>query len=83
MEFEKEAQLAGVPVVIINPAYTSKMCPKCTAIDDKNRKTQSEFCCTGCNYTEHADVVGATNIASAGAASISLLSSANLLQKAS
>ena len=78
-----KAQLAGVPVVIVNPAYTSQMCPKCTAIDKKNRKTQSEFCCTGCNYTEHADVVGSINIASAGAASISLMSSANLLQKAS
>jgi len=78
-----KAQLAGVPVVIINPAYTSIMCPKCTAIDKNNRKTQSEFCCTGCNYTEHADVVGSINIASAGATSIGLMSSANLLQKAS
>ena len=78
-----KAQLAGVPVVIVNPAYTSIMCPKCTAIDKKNRKTQSEFCCTGCNYTEHADVVGSINIASAGATSIGLMSSANLLQKAS
>lgn len=77
-----KAKLSGVPVVIVNPAYTSIMCPKCTAIDKKNRKTQSEFCCTGCNYTEHADVVGSINIASAGAASIGLLSSANLLQKA-
>jgi putative transposase len=32
-------------------------------MDKANRKTQSEFQCVQCGYAEHADVVGAINVA--------------------
>lgn len=79
---EYKAKLAGVKVVVVNPAYTSRTCPACGCCEKANRKTQSEFSCVGCNFTEHADIVGATNI-SAGATSIGSMSSVNQLQKAS
>jgi IS605 OrfB family transposase len=58
-----KAQLAGVPVLWVDPRNTSRTCPVCGRVDKANRKTQSEFQCVQCGHAEHADVVGAMNIA--------------------
>ena len=55
--------LAGVPVVVVNPRNTSRTCPSCDYIDKANRRSQSEFCCKSCGFSDHADHVGAINIA--------------------
>ena len=51
----------GIPHVAVDPAYTSKMCPKCFNIDDHNRKAKS-FVCTVCKHEDDADHNAAVNI---------------------
>jgi len=58
-----KAEQAGVPLVQVNPAYTSQRCTACGHTDKKNRTTQAEFLCQKCGFVEHADLVGADNIA--------------------
>jgi putative transposase len=57
-----KAQIAGVPVVQVDPAYTSQTCPECGHCERSNRRSQSEFRCKRCHHEQHADVVGARNI---------------------
>jgi len=61
-----KAKRVGVPVVFIDPAYTSQQCFSCKHIDKRNRKTQSDFCCTGCGFVDHADRNASNNIAHRG-----------------
>lgn len=58
-----KAALAGVPVVLVDPRNTSRACPACGHCDKKNRKSQSEFLCLACGFADHADHVGAVNVA--------------------
>jgi putative transposase len=60
---EYKAKLAGVPVVAVDPRNTSRTCPECGHIDKGNRSTRDLFLCRSCGHFDHADVVGATNIA--------------------
>ena len=60
---EYKAQLAGIPVVCVDPRYTSQMCSHCGFISKKNRKTQSDFVCQSCNFEANADFNAAINIA--------------------
>jgi IS605 OrfB family transposase len=62
-----KAVLAGVPVVYVDPAYTSQTCSSCGHLSKKNRPDQVTFCCTSCGFAEHADVNAARNIAARGA----------------
>lgn len=52
----------NVNVVLVNPDFTSQMCPKCGHISKNNRKSQETFCCEKCNYKNNADVNAARNI---------------------
>ena len=61
-----KAVLAGIPVVYVDPAYTSQMCSACGHVSKKNRPDQATFCCTSCRFAEHADVNAARNIAARG-----------------
>lgn len=61
-----KATLAGVPLELVDPAYTSRTCPACGHCEKKNRKSQARFECCGCGYAANADLVGATNIARGG-----------------
>src|SRR5512135_3490376 len=57
-----KARTAGVPVVFVDPAYTSKDCAECGHRDSRNRKTQATFRCVACGHTDNADRNAARNI---------------------
>lgn len=77
---EYKARRAGVPVIFVDPRYTSKGCPCCGTIDNKNRPNQATFSCVGCGHSGHADEVAARNIKLRAEAALSnpALSSARL-----
>ncbi len=60
---EYKARLVGVPVVKVDPRYTSKGCRVCGTIDDRNRPNQATFSCVSCGHCEPADLHAARNIA--------------------
>jgi len=49
-------------VVEVDPRHTSQTCPECGHVEQNNRKTQADFECQACGFTEHADTVGAINV---------------------
>lgn len=57
-----KAKLSGVPVLLVNPAYTSQKCSKCGHTCKENRRSQSEFVCVQCGYSINADYNAAINI---------------------
>jgi IS605 OrfB family transposase len=59
---EYKAQLAGVPVVAVDPRNTSRMCSACGHIDKANRKSQGSFVCLQCGYSANADFNAALNL---------------------
>jgi IS605 OrfB family transposase len=59
-----KARLAGIPVILVDPAYTSQQCSCCGCVDKRHRRSQSDFLCLSCGHTAHADVNAAKNIAS-------------------
>ncbi len=58
-----KARLAGMPVILVDPKYTSQQCAACGHIEKANRRRQSEFLCCACGHAAHADVNAARNIA--------------------
>ncbi|MEV0399016.1 transposase [Actinoallomurus sp. NPDC050550] len=50
-----KAHRAGVPVVFVDPAYSSKECAECGHVDRLNRISQALFTCRGCGVVAHAD----------------------------
>ena len=65
--FEYKALRSGVPVVYVNPAYTSQTCHACGNVDRKSRVDQATYKCCACGIVVHADVNAALNIAERGA----------------
>ncbi len=61
-KIEYKAELAGVPVVRVDPRNTSRTCPVCGCVDKANRPSQSVFSCIRCGFSGHADAVAAENI---------------------
>ncbi|MEW1774828.1 transposase [Streptomyces sp. NPDC086777] len=57
-----KARAAGVPVVYVDPAYTSRTCAACGHIDRANRVSQSRLVCRSCGFVDHADRNGSRNI---------------------
>ena len=57
-----KATLAGVRVVVVNPAYTSQICSRCGHGEHANRKSQARFLCRSCGFSAHADLNAAENI---------------------
>jgi len=58
-----KAQQAGIPLVLVDPAYTSKTCHICGQLGIRNGK---HFKCPSCNWSGDADFNGAKNIAFLG-----------------
>ena len=58
-----KAQRACVPVVLVNPAYTSQTCSTCLHVGPRRA---SLFSCANCSAVLDADVNGARNIAALG-----------------
>ena len=57
-----QAEKKGIKVHVTSPCYTSQMCPKCGHIHNDNRKSQEEFICLKCGYSDNADINAANNI---------------------
>lgn len=62
---EYKAKLSGIPVIPIDPHYTSQQCSVCGHIAKENRKTQASFECLNCGHTENADYNASKNIRAA------------------
>ena len=58
-----KAQLVGIQVEVVNPAYTSQKCPSCGV----NNKAKDRLYKCSCGYKQHRDIVGAINIMQAPA----------------
>lgn len=61
-----KAAFAGIPVVHVDPAYTSQQCSECGHTEKKNRPDQATFVCRACGVSLHADTNAAINIAHRG-----------------
>ncbi len=57
-----KARRAGVPVVYVDPAYTSRTCAECGHIEKANRVSQARFACRSCGFVDHADRNSSRNI---------------------
>jgi IS605 OrfB family transposase len=65
---EYKARRAGVPLVYVDPAYTSQQCSECGHIERRNRVDQATFACRACGVIMHADDNASHNIARRGEA---------------
>jgi IS605 OrfB family transposase len=63
-----KAERSGVPVLFVDPRYTSQSCADCGHTARNNRIDQSRFVCRSCGVVAHADWNAARNIANRGAA---------------
>ncbi|MGW6413438.1 RNA-guided endonuclease InsQ/TnpB family protein [Streptomyces vinaceus] len=52
---EYKAKRARVPLVYVDPAYTSRQCSQCGHTDRRNRQSQATFACRACGYLANAD----------------------------
>ncbi|MGW6705813.1 RNA-guided endonuclease InsQ/TnpB family protein [Streptomyces sp. NPDC054956] len=57
-----KARRAGVPLLFIDPAHTSRMCAECGHTDKLNRVSQGRFACRSCGFIDHADLNSSHNI---------------------
>ena len=70
-----KAALRGVPIIYVNPAYTSQMCSRCGNVQKTNGK---HFKCFVCGHNEHRDANAAFNIGNRGIESLSVSSGGSL-----
>jgi putative transposase len=68
---EYKSQLAGIPVISVPAAYTSRTCSRCGYCDKKNRKTRDLFECKRCGLAMDADHNAAINIRDRATAAVS------------
>lgn len=59
---EYKANLAGIKVEYVDPAYTSQTCPQCSK---RNKAKDRKYKCLECGFEKHRDLVGALNILNA------------------
>ncbi|MEU5185941.1 transposase [Streptomyces klenkii] len=58
----QKAESAARVLIPVDPRNTSRTCPKCGHVDSENRHGE-KFQCTSCQHIDHADRVGAWNVA--------------------
>ncbi len=58
----QKAESAARVLIPVDPRNTSRTCPKCQHVDSENRDGE-KFQCTSCQHINHADRVGAWNVA--------------------
>ncbi|MFC5186926.1 RNA-guided endonuclease InsQ/TnpB family protein [Actinomadura harenae] len=58
----QKAESAARVLIPVDPRNTSRTCPRCGHVDARNRDGE-RFQCTSCDHRDHADRVGAWNIA--------------------
>lgn len=58
-----KAALLGVPIIYVNPAYTSQVCSRCGNINKPNGK---RYKCLTCGHFDHRDSNAAFNISANG-----------------
>jgi transposase len=63
---QDKAEASGVPVLFVNPRYTSQQCRRCDHIAEENRQSQTVFSCVNCGHANHADINAAENIVAGG-----------------
>lgn len=63
-----KAEQAGVPLMWVDPTYTSQTCCECGHRDRGNRTTQATFACRRCGILLNADHNAARNVAAKGRA---------------
>ncbi|WP_399896731.1 zinc ribbon domain-containing protein [Streptomyces sp. BBFR51] len=61
-----KAQKAGVPVIYVDPAYTSQECSQYHHTARTNRTSQARFACKVCVFVEHVDHNSSHNISRRG-----------------
>ncbi|NJM69734.1 MAG: IS200/IS605 family element transposase accessory protein TnpB [Scytonema sp. RU_4_4] len=69
MFVEYKGNIAGVPVVLVPPAYTSQTCSRCHhvhPVKGKSYRSGKSFKCGHCGFEYDADVNAALNIAALG-----------------
>lgn len=60
---EYKAQINKSLVIVVDPKYTSQMCPKCGHIEKSNRDKKNHlFKCKSCSYISNDDRIGAMNL---------------------
>jgi IS605 OrfB family transposase len=70
-----KAALRGVPVIMVNPAFTSQNCSRCGS---RNKPSGKSYSCSNCGSKSHRDINAAFNIAALGAASLGIGSGLNV-----
>lgn len=65
-KIENKAKEHGIRVVKVDPRCTSQRCSRCGHIAPANRPSQSQFCCTACNFQTNADFNASQNISVKG-----------------
>ena len=60
-----KSKIAGIPVLFVNPSFTSQICSKCNHCEEDNRLTQESFTCKKCGYSTNADYNASINISRA------------------
>ena len=67
---EYKALLAGVTVIPVEAAYSSRTCSRCGHCEKANRVSQSKFVCRSCGFAANADINAATILRERGKAAV-------------
>ena len=78
-KIEYKAKQAGITVILVDPAYTSKSCSRCGQIGSRRKH---KFSCESCGLLIDADINGAVNISRRGSQSLSQGNAVNLPEAA-
>ena len=60
---EYKAEMLGIEVEQVSPAYTSQRCSSCGFTHESNRQSKHQFVCQKCEYELNADYNASKNIA--------------------